>query len=243
MHAVARLRAQRLARSSKPFTARGGSRLAHCPGCRLVLSHCCCALRQTWLTQAGFCLLMHDIEPLKPSNTGWLVADIVADTYAFGWARTQVAAPLLALLQDPCWQPYLVFPGEDVAPERLRHDLATPAPARRPLFLLLDGTWAEARKMFRHSPYLESLPVLHLQGAAPSQYRLRHSPQAGHWCTSEVAARCLALAGDTQAGAALQVWLDLFCERYARARDQLPPEPDSAAQQQWQRLQAVSTGA
>ena len=64
LHAVARLRAGRLARSSKPFTARGGSRRPHCTGCRLVLSHCTCALRRTLATRAGVCLLMHDTEPL-----------------------------------------------------------------------------------------------------------------------------------------------------------------------------------
>jgi DTW domain-containing protein YfiP len=34
---------------------------------------------------------------------------------------------------------------------------------KRPLFILLDGTWAEARKMFGRSPYLDGLPVLSLQ--------------------------------------------------------------------------------
>jgi DTW domain-containing protein YfiP len=54
---------------------------------------------------------MGDIEALKPSNTGWLVADVLADTYAFGWARTETDPALLALLADPQWQPYVVFPG------------------------------------------------------------------------------------------------------------------------------------
>ena len=54
---------------------------------------------------------MADIEPLKPSNTGWLVADVVLDTFAFGWARTETDPDLLSLLADPPWQPYGVFPG------------------------------------------------------------------------------------------------------------------------------------
>jgi len=66
---------------------------------------------------------MADIEPLKPSNTGWLVADVVSDTFAFSWSRTEVAPQLLALLADPQWQPYVVFPGEFVAPTRVVEDL------------------------------------------------------------------------------------------------------------------------
>jgi DTW domain-containing protein YfiP len=100
-HAVARLRSERLARSAKPFLARGGPSGERCPGCRLRPSHCLCALRPQVPTRAGVCLLMADTEALKPSNTGWLVADVVADTFAFGWARTEVHPGLLALLADP----------------------------------------------------------------------------------------------------------------------------------------------
>jgi DTW domain-containing protein YfiP len=110
-HAVSRLRTARLARSAKPFLARGGPKGERCPGCRLVPSHCLCALRPQTPTRAGVCLLMADIEPLKPSNTGWLMADVVADTFAFGWARTEVDPALLALLADPQWQPLCGVPG------------------------------------------------------------------------------------------------------------------------------------
>ena len=114
-HAVSRLRTARLARSSKPFLARGGPRGERCAGCRLIPSHCLCALRPAVPVRAGVCLIMADIEPLKPSNTGWLIADVVADTFAFGWARTAVHPDLLALLADPQWQPVVVFPGDDLS--------------------------------------------------------------------------------------------------------------------------------
>ncbi|MBS0608703.1 MAG: DTW domain-containing protein [Proteobacteria bacterium] len=240
-HAVSRLRADRLARSAKPFLARGGSRRAHCAGCRLVPSHCICALRPPCDTRAGVCLLMHDIEPLKPSNTGWLIADLVADTHAFGWSRTEVDPALLALLADPQWQPYVVFPGEFAAPERVVQQVApvAPTPGRRPLFVLLDATWPEARKMFRKSPYLAQLPVLSLHSDAASRYQLRRSSRGEHFCTAEVAALCLAQAGDERTGALLQAWLDLFSERYLLAREQRPVDADSAAHRQLHALTAA----
>lgn len=240
-HAVSRLRAARLARSAKPFLARGGSRRAHCPGCRLVPSHCICALRPPCDTRAGVCLLMHDIEPLKPSNTGWLIADLVADTYAFGWTRTEADPALLALLADPQWQPYVVFPGEFAESGRVVQQVA-PAAAlagRRPLFVLLDATWPEARKMFRKSPYLARLPVLSLHSDTASRYRLRRSTRGDHFCTAEVAALCLAQAGDEHGGALLQAWLDLFSERYLQAREQRPVDADSAAHRQLRMLTAA----
>ncbi|MFC6281676.1 MULTISPECIES: tRNA-uridine aminocarboxypropyltransferase [Polaromonas] len=232
-HAVSRLRTARLARSTKPFLARGGPSGERCAGCRLLTSHCLCALRPALPVRAGVCLIMADVEPLKPSNTGWLIADVVADTFAFGWARTEVDPALLALLADPQWQPYLVFPGEFVATERVVTDrLIASAEARagkRPLFVLLDATWPEARKMFRKSPYLDSFPVLSLQSEQLSRYRLRRSQRDEHFCTSEVAALCLELAGETHAAQTLEAYLDVFTNHYLQAKNQRPVDLGDAA--------------
>ncbi len=240
-HAVSRLRSARLARSSKPFLARGGPQGERCAGCRLVPSHCLCALRPPVATRAGVCLLMADIEALKPSNTGWLIADVVADTFAFEWTRTEVDAALLTLLADPQWQPYLVFPGEFVAPPRLVTDSLleahTKPDAKRPLFVLLDATWPEARKMFRKSPYLDHLPVLSLQAEQLSRYRLRRSKRDDHFCTSEVGALCLALAGESAAAQTLEAYLDVFTTHYLQAKQQRPVDPDDAVHQ---RLRSLS---
>jgi len=242
-HAVSRLRAERLARSAKPFLARGGPKGERCAGCRLVPSHCICALRPAVPTRAGMCLLMADIEPLKPSNTGWLIADVVADTHAFGWARTEVQPGLLALLADPQWQPVVVFPGEFVTPERVVHDLAVPragaepASAKRPLFILLDATWPEARKMFRKSPYLDRFPVLSLAPEQISRYQLRRSRRDDHFCTSEVASLCLELAGEARAAQVLDAYLDVFTHHYLQSKHQLPVAADDPTHL---RLQAVA---
>ena len=236
-HAVSLLRAARLARSTKPFLARGGFKRERCTGCRLVPSHCLCAQRPSVPTRAGVCLLMADIEPLKPSNTGWLIADVVPDTFAFAWARTEAAPALLALLADPQWQPYVVFPGEYAAPGRVVHTTLMPDPPdaaapRRPLFILLDGTWSEARKMFGRSRCLDTLPVLSLQPDRMSAYKLRRSRRDDHFCTSEVAALCLGLAGEDVAGQVLAAYLEVFTHHYLQARNQLPVAWDGEAHRQ-----------
>jgi DTW domain-containing protein YfiP len=223
-HAVSLLRAARLARSVKPFMARGGFKRERCAGCRLAPSHCMCALRPLQSTRAGVCLLMADIEPLKPTNTGWLIADVVADTFAFGWARTEVDPALLALLDDPQWQPYVVFPAQYAAAERVVHAVPQPEArgGKRPLFVLLDGTWAEARKMFSRSPYLDRWPVLSLQPEQITQYQLRNSGRGDHFCTSEVAAMCMQLAGEHVAERTLEAYLAVFTHHYLRAKNQQP---------------------
>jgi hypothetical protein len=155
---------------------------------------------------------------------------VVPDTHAFGWARTEVDPALPALLAEPQWQPYLVFPGEYAGEARVVEEVSL-APGKRPLFVLLDATWTEARKMFRKSPYLDALPVLSFKPEQLSRYRLRRSTRGDHLCTAEVAALCLELAGDAQASAALDDYLDAFSQHYLAAKRRLPLDLSDALHQ------------
>ncbi|AOS78576.1 MULTISPECIES: tRNA-uridine aminocarboxypropyltransferase [Hydrogenophaga] len=244
-HAVFRLRAARMAASVKPFVARGGAAI-RCERCRLLRAYCVCDLQPHADTRAGVCLLMGDTEAFKPSNTGWLIADVVADTWAFGWSRTVIDPALIALLNDPQWQPCVVFPGEFVDPARV---IAAPpqpepatasAPARRPLFVLLDGTWSEARKMFNKSRYLDPFPVLSLHPDHPSSYRLRRAARDDHFCTAEVAALCLALAGEPRAAEALSSWLGVFTEHYLKGKQNQPVDHEDPVHQRLRALAPVA---
>ncbi|MGU5142043.1 DTW domain-containing protein, partial [Escherichia coli] len=81
-NAVLRLRAERLARATRPFLARG-NRIHRCQRCLLPLKQCLCATLNPVAATSRFCLVMFDTEPMKPSNTGRLIADILPDTEAF----------------------------------------------------------------------------------------------------------------------------------------------------------------
>jgi DTW domain-containing protein YfiP len=241
-HAVSLLRAARLARSAKPFLARGGFKRERCAGCRLLPSHCMCALRPSVTTRAGVCLLMADIEPLKPTNTGWLIADVVADTFAFGWARTETDPALLACWTTRSGNPMWCSRGSTRRPSAwctpCRHRSNRGWRARkRPLFILLDGTWGEARKMFSRSPYLDALPVLSLEPEQISQYKLRRSGRDDHFCTSEVAALCMSLAGEHVAEQTLEAYLAVFTHHYLRAKNQQPIVWDGDAHQRLREVQ------
>ena len=226
-HAVNRLRIWRKSVSTRPFLALGGS-VPRCDACQLRHDWCACDWRPALKAEAGFCLMMYDSEPMKPSNTGRLIADVLPDsTWAFLWSRTEPHPELLALLADPAWQPYVVFPACEKAPDRLTGEVVL-APGKKPLFILLDATWPEARKMFRKSPYLNHLPVLSLQPEQLSRYHLRRSTRMDHFCTSEVGALCLELAGELQAAQALEAYLDVFTHHYLQAKHQLPVAADDA---------------
>ncbi len=197
----------------------------------MIPQYCLCDWLPRVDARSAVCLLMHDVEPMKPSNTGWLIADVLGDTTAFSWSRTEVDPQLLALLDDPQWQPFIVFPGEFVAPQRVVTEVL-PVEGKRPLFILLDATWTEARKMFRKSPYLERFPVLSLESEQLSRYKLRRSKRDDHFCTAEVGALCLELAGDTRAGEAVSALLEVFTTHYLGAKFQLPLDLDDEVHRQ-----------
>ena len=92
--------------------------------------------------------------------------------------------------------------------------------------------------MFRKSPYLDRFPVLSLQPEQISRYRLRRSRREDHFCTSEVGALCLELAGERRAAQALEAWLEVYTHHYLQAKHQLPPHLDTPAHLALQALAA-----
>jgi len=199
----------------KPYVARG-SNVERCEGCRLPVEACICEWRHTLPARCEFWLLMHRYERYKPTNTGQLILDTISHTRLFEWSRTEPEQALLDALEDSRYFPCLVFPsGEDY-----QHRMVSRLPddGRMPAFIILDGTWRQARRMFRHSRYLQHLPVIEPQTDRLSRYRLRRSTVPEHLCTAEVAVALLEQIGDRQAAAHLEGYFERFNEGYISAR-------------------------
>lgn len=224
-HAVNRLFDYRQSLATKPYASRG-NKVLRCRRCLLPHDVCTCAWRQPCQSNAAFALVMYDTEVLKPSNSGRLIADLIPDTHAFLWSRTQPDANLLALLADPQYQPYLVFPAEyALVQQQVVEQLLpstnsaqsgapniTAAAAKTPLFVLLDGCWREAVKMFRKSPYLHTIPMLSFSPESIAHYRLRKGQRDFQLGTAEVAVLALQACGETANAEALADWFNLFVE-------------------------------
>ncbi|WP_448213852.1 tRNA-uridine aminocarboxypropyltransferase [Colwellia sp. MEBiC06753] len=225
LNAVQQLYRHRKQLSTKPFNARG-KKVNRCEFCQLAKANCICALKQSSMANSAFCLLMHDAEVLKPSNTARLIADIVPSTYAFIWSRTEPPSGLLALLSDPHYLPLVVFPKQYAAPSQqvfennLPDELITD---KTPLFILLDGSWREAKKMFRKSPYLVNFPVVSFSDESNQvkAHYIRDAQVENQLATAQVAAKILAFSGDKLAGKHLSLWFDLFNFNYQKSVCQL----------------------
>ncbi|MBZ9567638.1 tRNA-uridine aminocarboxypropyltransferase [Modicisalibacter tunisiensis] len=205
----------------KPFKARG-SFVERCEECRLPVLNCLCPYCVTAESTTRVWLLTHPLEHYKPTNTGRLIGDVLADTEVFTWRRTEPDERLLALLDDPRFAPFVVFPDDQpdyadrvVGPEAV-HEARDDG--RIPVLILLDGTWRQARRIFRKSPYLDTLPVLPLHTSRHTRYHLRKPASAAHLCTAEVAAELLRQVGDATAADVLDDYFDVFNDSYASSR-------------------------
>ena len=214
-NSVLKLRTQELAKATRVFNARG-SKVKRCEQCLLPAADCICASKPSVSSHCAFCFIMYTGECYKPSNTGRIIADVIADNHAYVWDRTRPDPAMLALLADDNYAPVVVFPQQYAEAERcIDSPLALPAvqQGKTPLFVMLDGTWREAKKMFK-SPYLANLPVLGIQPEQASGYKLREAAHLHQLCTAEVAIAVLQLANDSAAADALATYFDVFRRAY-----------------------------
>lgn len=205
----------------REFKARG-SFTERCPGCQLPVLNCLCPYQASAESEARVWLITHPLEHLKPTNTGRLIRDVLPTTEVFTWYRTAPDARLLALLDDPRFAPFVIFPDDqpDYADRVVGTNSveAAKGDGKVPVFILLDGTWRQARRIFRKSSYLDRLPVLPLATSRLTRYRLRKPASQAHLCTAEVAAELLRQSGDIEAAQVLDDYFDAFNVSYAASR-------------------------
>lgn len=123
-----------------------------------------------------FTLLTHFKEIGKRSNTARVVLDVLGSAARqIRWDRMNPPAGLVGDIE--AGGVALVFPGtadeEDGNLAGISH------------FVIIDGTWHEARKIYQRSPYLRKLRRVCLKPAAKSLYNLRKNQKEACLCTAE----------------------------------------------------------
>lgn len=220
-----RIRAQRLALSTREFFARGKS-VVRCELCQLAKFACLCPWRPTMSANCEFVLLMHRDEVFKPTNTGRLIADVLpAQTHVFCWSRTEPDEKLLLLLGDPCRRCVLVFPAEAASTASIPHEIISTLPEDDKIttFILLDGTWKQSGRMFHLSRWLDAVPCVQLPEVLVRGYAVRKSHQEHYLSTAEAAGLCLQMARELRVADALIDYFQLFNLHYLATRATQPP--------------------
>ncbi|PTP40227.1 tRNA-uridine aminocarboxypropyltransferase, partial [Vibrio splendidus] len=134
---------------------------------------------------------------------------------------------MLDVLKDDKYQPVIVFP-EDYTDDKTRVVQDLPQmrdPNKTLLLIFIDGSWREARRIFRRSEYLQDLPVLSIEPESVSQYMMRKSDNEQHLSTAEVASLVLKQAGEEQGAKTLQLWFEAFRESYMLSKTRYKSDP------------------
>lgn len=140
-------------------------------------------------------LLTHFKELEKRSNTGRLVLEVLGDAAEqVRWDRMNPPARLLEDIE--AGGVALVYPG---AVGENDDDLSGITQ-----FIIIDGTWHEARKIHQRSPYLQKVRRICLKTGEKSQYNLRKNQKEACLCTAECVVEILRLAGKNAEAELLQ---------------------------------------
>lgn len=165
-----------------------------CPDCGFRFN-CMCPQMPKLTSEHELMLLMHPNELLRDTNTGKLLQQCQLNVEQAIWDRKQPPQALMIRLEDASLYPVLLFPSEESL-TLVQVTAQSQQQSRKPLFILLDATWQEARKMINKSRWLEGLPTMSLSPEESSQYQLRRNQQQGNLCTFEVAALLLGQLGE-----------------------------------------------
>ena len=153
-------------------------------------------------TRTRVVIVRHHLERNRSSNSGRLANLALTNSEIVEHGGAGGPAKLGAL--DGAW---LLFPeGEPT------HVCPEPPPKQ---LIVLDGTWSQARRMYRKIDALRGLPLLKLPDAPVPVARLRNSPGEGRVSTIEAIARALRLLEGEESAAGLE---RLFAVAVGRAQ-------------------------
>jgi DTW domain-containing protein len=143
-----------------------------------------------------FTLLTHFNELEKRSNTGRLVVEVLGSAAEqIRWDRMNPPAGLVEEIEAGGGVA-LIYPG---AADETDVDLTGIKQ-----FIIIDGTWQEARKIHQRSPYLQKVRRICLKPDGKSRYNLRKNQKKSCLCTAECVIEILRSTGNIAEAERLQ---------------------------------------
>lgn len=189
-----------------------------CRRCYLVESACLCAELPTIPTRTRVLVVRHALEAWKTTNTARFAQLAMPNARVIEYGGIDPIDPA-PILEPGSW---LVFPSAE--PE-----LPQGEPPRQ--IVVLDGTWAQARRMMKRYPAFRGLPRLAMPLSKRPWENLRQAPFPGALSTLEAIGEALrAIEGDAVAEQ-LRALNDQLVTRVlsVRGRRRRPDEPIATA--------------
>jgi DTW domain-containing protein YfiP len=158
----------------------------HCYRCDKPACACLCARIPTVENRTPIVVVQHKRESRHALGTARIARLGLANVRVEVFAADETSSEEL-----PAWLPEgaaVLYPKKD-AP-----DLEELTPAERPRALVvIDGTWHQARALYRDHRWLARLPAVKLTPRAPSRYRIRREPAPNYVSTIEAIVQALSV--------------------------------------------------
>jgi DTW domain-containing protein YfiP len=185
---------------------------AHCYRCDKAALLCLCERIPRVLNRTPIVILQHKRESRHPLGTVRIL-----DLGLENRRLEVVPAGARSGSERPSWLPDgagLLYPSKDAA------ELGAIAVAERPRAIVaIDGTWNQARALFRDHAWLQTLPRFRLQPSSPSRYRIRREPLPAYRSTVEAVVQALdVLEPGCEAGKLLVAFDALIDDQIAQSR-------------------------
>ncbi len=204
------------------------ARRATCPRCRRPERVCYCEHLVEIPSRTRVVVLQHPREEGRPIGTAHMATLCLPDASLHVGVDFDDAPILDELLADETRETVLLYPGEGA------RDVVADPPAHPVTLVVVDGTWAQAKKLVKTNRRLAALPRVSFVPPSPSEYRIRREPKETYLSTLESLVLVLgALEGDPEKfeplRAPFRAMIDaqIACERAfqgARARRRRSPE-------------------
>lgn len=189
-----------------------------CRRCLQPRLNCYCAAIVAQESPANWIFLQHPGEARNPIGTARMAHLSLPGSHLFCGVDFSRDARLRTLL-DAAARPAVLFPAEGA------RVLGAAEVGVAPLTLIvLDGTWSQARKLWKTNDFLRALPAYRLEPGQPSRYRIRAEPAAHCVSTIEAVAAALQALDGRDHEAMLAPFLELVARQaaFGEAPDRSP---------------------
>lgn len=162
-----------------------------CLVCNRARATCFCKYAKPFETKTRFIILMHPREfKRQRTGTGRVTRVSLMNSQIIVGEDFTVHTELNRILSDTAFYPMLLYPGEKSLNLSTAEFPICPS-ERTPLVIIIDATWASARKMLRLSHNLQLLPRISFERAAASRFVIKRQPNIAALSTIEAAYRIL----------------------------------------------------
>ncbi|MFC1642395.1 tRNA-uridine aminocarboxypropyltransferase [Myxococcota bacterium] len=170
---------------SRSDPASGRSPRSVCARCRRPLTACYCRYLTSLPTKTRVVLLQHPRERGRAIGTAHMASLCLPQAELCVGVDWRGSSTVARALSDSASPPILLYPGQGAA------DIIQHPPVGPVTLVVLDGTWAQTKKVLRLNPQLAHLERYTFNPPVPSQYRVRKEPHCV--CVSTIEALAYAL--------------------------------------------------